>query len=448
MIYLCRKGDVSVERNSIQPDKQKNLLSQASLNYNLLTRRKGAVGQASCLHDVGSCQNRHGFDFYQEPPALPNHHFLDETNSDVRAPWTWSKLQARVEAVRNKIKSCPGMGFARWVCSDCGEIVSKESYKLTCGLRYCKNPDCVRARIRKNKIRLHNYKIFSKRLIHFEVGFPYVSRLTKQAKKVQEAVLRALTEEMKRLGTPISALRIFDIAEHEGSYFLHYHYAQMPVKDYMQFVKNTRRARLKVMEKTGQPLIIHFEGWREKRSLFSYFAKRMSGVYGDVLKNNRFNLADIISIKEYAQDFFNIRSFVIIGMQPRAKRGNVLNIVLSKPSECPFCGCKKLLLIPEELIQKPPDKTCSECGLEVSPKDFSFSEAVCKWCTFKKTSKYKVMKKQEEFEAYLNVVSKSDHSHEAHKSARKVGEVQLAPSPLLVGKINCKGVLDKWQNKM
>ena len=291
-----------------------------------------------------------------------------EDNSQIDQPWTWSKFEARVEQVRAKISGCKDLGFARWVCQDCGKVQDSRPYKLTCGLRYCTNPDCVASRIRKNKIRLHNYKIYSKRLIHFVVGFPYVPRLHLGFKKYQEMVLRAFSREMKRLGTPINALRVFDVREKEGHYFMHYHFAQMPVKDYMHFVANSRRAQDKITEKYKLPFTTHFIGWREKRGLFSYFAKRMAGVYGHVEDNTRQFLKDMISLREYARGFFNVRSFVIIGNFPRQSRGNVLNILLSKPHACQFCGSNHLIMRPEAYLDPPPPQTSSNCDLEVHPE--------------------------------------------------------------------------------
>jgi hypothetical protein len=315
--------------------------------------------------------------------------FSNEINSNIQQSWTWNKFEEKLESIRVRIKNCPEMGYAYVCCRDCSNIISEKPYKLTCGLRFCKNPECVNKRITKNKLRLHSYKIYSKKLIHFEVGFAYVDRLDKKEKHFQEKIIKIFVEEMKKLGTPVNALKIFDIAEHEGEYYLHHHFAQMPVKDYMQFVKNSQRARVRVIEKTGVPFVVHFEGWRPKKSLFSYFAKRMAGVYGDVGKQNKFMLADVISIREYARDFFNVRSFVLIGSFPSRRRGNVLLLALSSPKTCPFCGCEHFRLVPTESFKPPPPKLCPECGLIVDARDFCFNDNCCKYCKLQKSFSFK-----------------------------------------------------------
>jgi len=211
---------------------------------------------------------------------------------------------------------------------------------------------------------------------------------------------------MKKLGTPINALRIFDVNEKEGHYFMHYHFAQMPVKDYMQFAKNCQIAREKLERDEGLLFAVRLFGWRPKESLFGYFAKRMAGVYGDVEKGNRMFLADMFSLDEYAQGFFNVRSFVIIGKFPSRRLGNVLNVVLSKPSECPFCHSTRLKLVPEYSIKPPSDQLCSECELFVSPNDYFFETGLCKWCAEKLTPEYKLSKIREKFNNFLNANSK------------------------------------------
>jgi len=344
--------------------------------------------------------------FYHTALASINKPISIEVNERLEQAHDWISANPKAREIYLRIKACPYMGFAYWVCDTCGSIASPEPHRLTCSLRYCKDPNCVQARINKNIARLEDYRIYSKKLIHFEIGFPYVKRLNKQNKWLSEAIMRKFTMLMKKLGTPINALRIFDVNEKEGHYFMHYHFAQMPVKDYMQFAKNCQIAREKLEREQGLLFAVHLEGWRPKQSLFSYFAKRMAGVYGDVEKGNRMFLADMFSLNEYAQGFFNVRSFVIIGWFPSRRLGNVLNVVLSRPLECPFCHSHKLKLVPEHSIKPPLDKLCPECGLSVSPDDYSFETGLCRWCAEKLTPEYKMSKLREKFDNFLNANSK------------------------------------------
>lgn len=273
-------------------------------------------------------------------------HSAEEKKVDLFDSSTWSRLHYKISIIKTRLKNCPKMGFARWICSDCQQVQEQSKpYRLTCSMRYCKDLHCVKSRIWKNKLRLHNLKISSKRLIHLVIGFPYVNRLNKALKTAQESILRQITKEMKRLGTPLNAIRIFDISEKEGEYYLHYHFALLPSKDYMKFKQNFDQVRKKYK------VIVRMIGWRPIKSLFNYFAQRMAGQYGHKATGTDFYLSDIMSVKEYVQNFFNIRSYNLIGDFPRAKRGNLVNIFLSRPEKCAYCGSTRLRLLPESYIQ-------------------------------------------------------------------------------------------------
>ena len=325
---------------------------------------------------------------------LPEITKKNSTLTGLETEWIYHQKTRRII---EKIQGCEKMPWARAVCKSCGEIVSDERHKLTCGLRYCANPLCVGNRIKKNILRLESANVFSSRLIHFEISFPYVANLHKEFKNYFEKVQRTFFREMKKLGTPVNALRIFDLKEKDGKYFYHFHFAQMPVKDYMLFVKNVRRARAITQLRENMPLVVHFEGWRPKKSLFGYFAKRMAGVYGDETRGNVQYLADFISADDYANNFYNVRTYSIIGDFPRPRRGNVLNVSPVSVKECPYCHSHSIRLVPEEMILDPPPRTCKKCGLQVWPRDYNFELELCKFCAEQETAEGKMKKRQEQF---------------------------------------------------
>jgi hypothetical protein len=108
-----------------------------------------------------------------------------------------------------------------------------------------------------------------------------------------------------------------------------------------------------------------------------------------------------MNVQEFFDCFYNNRKIRLLALR-HPSVSSVLALVLdNKNKNCPFCSCEKLNLIPNELIEPPPPKTCSECGLFVEANDYSFELGLCRWCDFKKSSRGKMLKVQGRFRNYI-----------------------------------------------
>jgi hypothetical protein len=327
---------------------QTEILQQKKLNtLNSLDNCKSAGGEKSLLS-------------FSQP-------FLEQSKLLYNPLKDWDFF-FRLAQLSRRLEKCKEGRYMALVCDNCGRVVDPLAVRQNCFIRYCKNPNCIRARITRAKLRLHNHKIYSKRLLHLEIGFPYTnpSQFRKE-KQSQEKQMRVFYKECKKLGIEIKGLRVFDFMEKQGVYFTHYHHAILPIsiasKDYRKFIRLLQTARTTTIQKTDRDFIVRCFGWRKKRGLFSYMAKRMAGEYGDSSRGNQFYLPDIISPKEYLTQFHKLRSFVVISKIPSRRLGNVQILFLSLPKICPFCKSDNIKLISGNRIEswfadwKPPNLT-------------------------------------------------------------------------------------------
>lgn len=174
---------------------------------------------------------------------------------------------------------------------------------ITCGQTYGRC--CYDQRYNRSMARLKSYKIKTNRLIHVSIGIPeHTSTPSKELKREYEKILVKFHRLARRF-YKWRALRIFDM-EQKGSYH-HFHYAVIPERK--SFDLRILRKILRYAS-SGRLTTLSVHGFRSKRILFKYFAKRMSGKYGH--KPKEFFLEDIISYEVYHDLFFNVRSLVVI----------------------------------------------------------------------------------------------------------------------------------------
>ena len=186
------------------------------------------------------------------------------------------------------------------------ENVETGEFKLlpvTCGERFGRC--CYEQRYAKALKRLDCYRIKSTRLIHVSIGYPSKHTLpSKKQKHDMEKILVKFHKLVRRF-YKWRSLRIFDMSQ--GCSYQHYHYALLPEKN--QFDVRILRKLIKKAS-NGKIKTISLHGFRSKRMLFKYFAKRMSGCYGH--EKETFFLEDEMSYQLYHDLFFNVRSLVVI----------------------------------------------------------------------------------------------------------------------------------------
>lgn len=245
---------------------------------------------------------------------------------------------------------------------------------LTCGQTYGRC--CYDQRYAKALKRLTSYPIKSKRLIHISIGFPKdIVPETKSSKKLMEWALTRFHRLVRKKYNWL-ALRVFDM-EQNGAY-IHFHYAMIPeVKSLdLRFLRRMIQKASKGLIKT-----INVHGFRSKRGLFKYFAKRVAGLYSHNEGKNKevFFLEDIMSYAQYHELFFNVRSLVIIGSPKLLKKFgltcNIAPVSFSDVVDLPHNWIYTGVFIKPDKAHPPPDHeiTLDEALSYAKTQDFSRS---------------------------------------------------------------------------
>ncbi|GAH63582.1 unnamed protein product, partial [marine sediment metagenome] len=207
-----------------------------------------------------------------------------ETNSNITKSASWNKYNQDLEKFVCRVEDCPKMSWRSLVCSRCGRIVKQNIAKLTCLSPYCRDDECIKNRVRIAQAYFEALKIKSPNLLHIIFGFAYINRFTDEEKEKQARVFSLLEKEMERLGTPLHMVAVRDIKEIDlkplTPLYVHYHTANLPVKDWRKFRQNLYRAREKIIKKSGVEFSFKFKHYRNQRGLFKYFAHRVAGVFG------------------------------------------------------------------------------------------------------------------------------------------------------------------------
>lgn len=264
------------------------------------------------------------------------------------------------------IEMCPNMPYFAVQCQNpnCNHVLmdddgNRKRYKTTCGNKYCTDQQCIQKRIYRNIAYLSRFK--PKRVIHFVISFPYTPGLHKQEKLKQEKILTKFHKIMLQLGTPIKAVRVFDVHEEEGLYQMHYHYAQYPT-NYNTFFQNMNLAR-QFLSFKGIILVSKVIGWRNwvvkgykgkvvYSKCVSYFAKRASAVFGH--KEKYYYFKDFMTPLEFYKNLWNSKSIAKVGLKgklPAVRQGILYTLGITPPEICPCCKQKSLRFVLESLLE-------------------------------------------------------------------------------------------------
>jgi len=222
-----------------------------------------------------------------------------------------------------------------YYCNSCSKVHSRPH---TCNERFCSK--CYPFRFKRNFARLMEYDIKVSRLIHIVVGFPHDGDQKPDIarKKELEKILVKWHGLLRKNGVQCRGMRIFDLAD-DGSYD-HFHYALIPESGRFP-VNKARELIIKASKGSIQTLSVF--GYRSKKALLGYFAKRTAGMYGH--GGDSFFLEDIMSFEEYKTKFFNVRTVVILSSRLRRLTCNIAQSHLGKGMKCPFCGSEDLIKI-------------------------------------------------------------------------------------------------------
>lgn len=316
-----------------------------------------------------------------EPYRLSYNQQYIEPQKQLDEPWTWSEYNRKLEIFASRVEGCKFMEWSSLVCPNCKNIVKPNVVKMSCMSPFCKDQECIRNKKRIALIYFNNLKITSKNLLHFIIGFPHVEKFTKEIRKQQQKVLTAFTIQMKKLGSSLRCVKVRDIEGVKGDLYVHYHFGNLPVKDYRIFHRNLNKARELVSKRLQTPFIVKSKHYRNKKGLWRYFSHRIAGVFGDLKNNQSYGYQDLMDLKEFFDTIYNSRSLSIIGLRRPEGASNLAFMIDNFPAKCQFCGEMHLKIIPNSMIEKPPDKICKSCYLLTDSRDWNYSRGCCVYCT-------------------------------------------------------------------
>ena len=258
----------------------------------------------------------------------------------------------------------------RWKISECSEggcnhdgSTYKKRTIFRCHDRYCNCGFCVMTRYAKALDRLFSLGIHCKRLYHFTMGSNRMSKKELQsayAKYVKR--MRKPTKTELRNGVipyKMNYIKVFDIGrgsyEETGKYYNHFHTAL--VGEGINVSKFTARS-LYVLKKINSNLNFWGIGWRYKKAIYKYFAKRVAGIYGH--DGNYYYMQDVMDLREYFNVYHNAKFLTW-----SSPEGYLHNYAPSpEPCLCPThqirlipCGFEEMTKeeIKDCMIQFPPD---------------------------------------------------------------------------------------------
>lgn len=149
---------------------------------------------------------------------------------------------------------------------------------------------------------------FPARLLHYTLGSSFLSfsQLNKAISKINTR-MRKGDKRTNRKPYKMFYISVFDIGrssfDKTGLYYLHWHFALIPEfneKEISVFLKDLKEVCGKVNDK----IIVNMIGFRKKKSIFSYFAKRIAGILGHK-KDSYFHYNDIMTLLTYLNMLYN-----------------------------------------------------------------------------------------------------------------------------------------------
>ena len=205
----------------------------------------------------------------------------------------------------------------RWKVSECSEggcnhdgSTYKKRVIYRCHDRYCNCGFCVMTRYAKALDRLFSLGVKSKRLYHFTVGSNRMdkkelqSAFAKYVKRMRNPTKKELKDGV--LPYKLNYIKVFDIGRgsyaETGRYYNHFHTAL--VGEGINVSKFTARS-IYILKTINSDLNYWGIGWRYKKAMYKYFAKRIAGIYGH--EKDYYYMQDIMDLRSYFDVYHNAK---------------------------------------------------------------------------------------------------------------------------------------------
>ena len=270
-------------------------------------------------------------------------------------PSSWIQDE-RCKKYYQTILGCKTMEWRHLRCNGCKEILKHNAAKFSCLSPFCQEPECQQNRIRLIKAYLNTLKITSHNLLHIVFGFPHVQKISSSERKRYSHVFSSLKKYFKGKLHMIVAR---DIKKCDDGLYVHFHAAQLPVKDFREFRADLFRARKEIIKETGIKFTFRFKGYRNKENIYRYFSRRVAGIFGNIKKQQTYGYSDFMTIQEYFEGFYRSKKIQLIDLKPRAKLSVLAIVLVDICKKCPFCGSEDIVLVPNGEIdgEEPPPST-------------------------------------------------------------------------------------------
>jgi hypothetical protein len=255
----------------------------------------------------------------------------------------------KLERLADRLQDCKYMDWGSLVCEDCQKIIVKSAVKYSCLVRFCNEPEC---RINRQRIAygyLKDLKIKSKNLLHYVLGFQHCTSYDNSLRKLHKKVLKQLSVQMEKLGTPLKSLVVFDFTGVKGNIFPHLHCVNLPVKDFRLFFSNLKICQKLISDKLKIPFTIRFKGYSKTIPVLKYFANRIAGIFGNLKDNTCYGFSNFMNLEEYFNNIYRKKTLVLVNLRTR-KRSNVPYLLDNLPKICPYCGSTHLKIIPNSIL--------------------------------------------------------------------------------------------------
>jgi len=326
---------------------------------------------------------------------------------------TWHKR--KLEALADRIESCPKLSWGHVHCRGCDIQLSKKPIKLSCLSQFCKDPECMKTRIRIRYLHFQDLNIKSKNLYSFVIGFKDipVKELTNKYRSKSCKIVKQIITEIKKIYGKFYYIAGQDQNKSEnGNVRLHYHISTLPLKDFRMFVFSLDKAIKTIQDKTGDNNYAYsLSGYKKTNAVLNYLAKRTSGIFGHDRKGEqKFTYADLMNLKQFREVFFGTKRFFTNLIFRERKLSELIFMLNNIPKICPNCKTStykntyfKSLEEIEADKHKPPDIStnsrpemkieivamipkhkCLSCGQSYYLEDFVKEDGICAYCKFAK----------------------------------------------------------------
>jgi hypothetical protein len=195
-----------------------------------------------------------------------------------------------------------------------------------CQKMQCKK--CFDVKMTKHRRRLESYRIRTKRIIHCTAGIKVDSKdKILGAKKELEKIFRKFTPKLRKRGFLFRYLRVFDLAHNkkDGTWFAHFHFGVIPEG---RKLNSTNLNNLISRVSNNRVQVFKIIGYKSKKNVFGYFAKRMSGYFGHKKHGDNFFLEEVMTWEEADNIFLHMRKLVVSAPSEARLSSNKGNIAL------------------------------------------------------------------------------------------------------------------------